>query len=380
MRLHFISVLLIVALLPCASQNRAFARGGLPPCGERATSLSEPWIQIGLACLEQVINDPSAGTLAFTALAVAPAGTLYAARPLAGEVYALTDSDGDFLPDKAQLIADGLTLPNGLTVDGGALYIAGGSHVYRWQDGALTTLVSDLPSGGGFWTGGIAIDDGRLYVTTGAPCDFCAADDSARGAVLSYALDGSDRQVVATGLRQPVNLALMDGELWVTDSAREGLFDTPDLDELDRVEVGANFGFPYCVGVANTPDMAGFDCANAAAPAVALPTASTPTGLAVYRGGAIPLLEGKLIVALNGSYNQLDLRGFAIVTVDPLTGTVAPLIPARPENTPNTDFSVQEMNYRGSGFYPQRPLDVAVSDEGWLYVSITDGRILALRP
>ncbi len=351
----------------------------IPPCSERATSLSEPWIQIGLACLEQVIKQPTAGTLAFTALAAAPDGTLYATRPLQGEVYAITDTDGDLLPDTPHLIASGLTFPNGLTYADGALYIAGGSHVYRWQDGELTTLVDDLPTGGGFWTGGIAVDDERLYVSTGAPCDFCVPDDPARGAVLSYALDGTDRQIVATGLRQPVDLTFAAGDLWVTDSARSGLFATPDLDEVDRVTVGANFGFPYCVG-ADMPDLPGFDCATTVPPAVALPTASTPTGIAAYQSDAIPSLTGKLIVVLYGSYNQLDLRGYAVVAVDPLAGTVEPLIPAKPDDSPLSDFTVQVMNYRGSGFYPQRPLDVAVTDQGWVYVSITDGRILALRP
>ncbi len=371
------ATLLALALL--GTLQRAGAESELPPCSERATSLSEPWIQSGLACLEQVINEPTAGTLAFTALAAAPDGTLYAARPLLGEVYAITDTDGDLLPDTPHLIASGLTFPNGLTVHDGALYIAGGSHVYRWQDGELTTLVDDLPTGGGFWTGGIAVNAARLYVSTGAPCDFCAPGDPARGAVLSYALDGSDRQIVATGLRQPVDLTFAGSDLWVTDSARTGLFAEPNLDEVDRVETGANFGFPYCVGV-NQPDLPGFDCSSSTAPAVALPTAGTPTGIAAYRGDAIPSLQGKLIVVLYGSYNQLDLRGYAVVAVDPLAGTVASLIPAQPDDSPQSDFTVQAMNYRGSGFYPQRPLDVAVTDQGWVYVSITDGRILALRP
>ncbi len=372
------AALLLLALLGVVQPVDA-ANGQISPCSERATSLSEPWIQSGLACLEQVIKDPTAGTLAFTALAAAPDGTLYATRPLLGEVYAITDSDGDLLPDTPHLIASGLTLPNGLAVHDGALYIAGGSHVYRWQNGALTTLIDDLPTGGGFWTGGIAVDDTRLYVSTGAPCDFCVADDPARGAVLSYALDGSDRQIVATGLRQPVDLTFAGGDLWVTDTARTGLFATPDLDEVDRVTMGANFGFPYCVG-ANLPDLPGFDCATATASAVALPTGALPTGIAAYHGDAIPSLEGKLIVVLYGSYNQFDLRGYTVVAVDPLAGTVTPLIPARPDDDPQSDFTIQAMNYRGSGFYPQRPLDVAVTDQGWVYVSITDGRILALRP
>ncbi len=378
MRFPLIAALLTLTLLGVV-QPAGAVDAPIPPCAERATSLSEPWIKSGLACLEQVIKEPTAGTLAFTALAAAPDGTLYATRPLLGEVYAITDSDGDLLPDTPHLIASGLTLPNGLAFHEGALYIAGGAHIYRWRDGGLMTLVDDLPSGGGFWTGGIAVDDRRLYVTTGAPCDFCIPDDPARGAVLSYALDGSDRQIVATGLRQPVGLTFASGDLWVTDSARTGLFDTPDLDEVDQVRAGANFGFPYCVG-ANQPDLPGFDCSAATPPAVALPTASTPTGIVAYRGNAIPALQGKLIVALYGSYNQLDLRGYAVVAVDPLAGTVAPLIPAQPDDSPLSDFTVQAMNYRGSGFYPQRPLGVAVTDQGWVYVSITDGRILALRP
>ena len=304
---------------------------------------------------------------------------MYAARPLTGEVVALTDSDGDHLPDTQSVVAEGLTLPNGLAYHDGALYISGGSHIYRLHGSQLETLVDDLPSGGGFWTGGIAVAD-RIYVATGAPCDFCVPDDPARGAILSFALDGSDRQVVATGLRAPADLAFLDGVLYVVDSARDGLFDTPDLDEVNRVTRGANFGFPYCVGRDNTPDLPGFDCAGATPPVVALPTASTPLGIAGYRGDAIPSLNGKLLLVLYGSFNRLDLRGYYVASADPTTGSLTALMPARPDDTPGTDFTVQQMSYRGSGFFPQRPLDVAVTEAGWVYISIGGGRILALRP
>ncbi len=354
------------------------------PCGQRSTSRGDPWIQAGLACLEEPISDPAQGELGFTALAVAPDGTLYAARPLAGEVVAVTDSGGDGLPNQVQVIASGLTFPNGLDYHDGALYISGGAHVYRWQNGTLTTLVSDLPSGGGFWTGGIAVgDDGRIYVATGAPCDFCVSPDPARGAVLRFAPDGSDRRIIATGLREPTALTFMNGDLYVVDSARDGLFDTPDLDELDRVpldQTDTDFGFPYCVGLHNTPDLNGFDCSKATPPVVAFPTASNPSALAVYRGTAIPSLEGKLLVVLSGSYNNLDLRGYAVVTVDPQAGTYALLMPNKPDNSPGSNFTLEQMSFRGSGFYPQRPLGVAVTEQGWVYISAGDGRILSLRP
>jgi glucose/arabinose dehydrogenase len=345
----------------------------------RATFLKEPWVRVGLACMEAVIDDPSAGELGFTALAAAPDGTLYAARPLTGEVLALTDMNDDLLPETPRVVADGLTFPNGLTYHEGALYISGGAHIYRLQDGQLDTLVDDVPSGGGFWTGGIAISDDRMYVATGASCDFCASDDPARGAILSYALDGTDRQIVATGLRQPTDLAFQGSDLYVVDSARAGLFATPDLDELDRVEVGDNFGFPYCVGSESAPDMAGMDCADATPPLIALPTASNPLGIAAYENDLIPSLQGKLLVVLGGSNNDLELRGYYIAIADPVAGTVESLMPTRPDDTADSDFTLQEMSYRGSGFFPHRPLDVTVTEQGWVYISIGGGRIIVLR-
>ena len=43
-------------------------------------------------------------------------------------------------------------------------------------------------------------------------------------------------------------------------------------------------------------------------------------------------------------------------------------------------FSMQQSNYRTSGFWPRRPLDVAVDVRGWVYISAGDGLIIALRP
>jgi glucose/arabinose dehydrogenase len=372
---------LLLTLISVCSAGAQQPPATVTPCGQRPGFLTQPWYEVGVICLQEAFNDPSLGELAFTALASAPDGTLYAARPLTGEVIALSDVNGDGVFDATKVVMDGLTLPNGLNYADGALYIAGGSHVYRLRDDKLDTLVDDLPSGSGFWTGGIAVGaDGRLYVTTGASCDFCVQDNPARGAVLSFAADGSDRQIVATGLRQPADLAFQNNDLWVVDSARSGLFDTPDLDELDKVTTHANFGFPYCVGPQNTPDLPGFDCSMATAPSVAFPTASTPTGIAAYRGDADPVLEGKLLVVLSGSSNNLELRGYRIVVVDPATGTYSSFMPIRPDNNPFTITSPEAMNYGGSGFFPQRPLDVAVSEQGWIYISVGGGRILVLRP
>ncbi|HLV37403.1 MAG TPA: hypothetical protein VKY59_19950, partial [Spirillospora sp.] len=69
----------------------------LPPCAQRPTFRDPPWIDGLRYCLENVIHEPEAGELGFTALAAAPDGTLYAARPLHGQVLAITDTNGDGL-------------------------------------------------------------------------------------------------------------------------------------------------------------------------------------------------------------------------------------------------------------------------------------------
>jgi glucose/arabinose dehydrogenase len=327
-------------------------------CSERTTSLSQPWIRVGLACLEQVIDDAALGDLAFTALAAAPDGSLYAARPFSGEVIRLTDGDGDGLPETPTVAARGLTLPNALAWHRGALYVTGGPHLYRLDpDGTLTTLAADLPIGAS-WTGGVAVLDGRLYVGVGAACESCAAldggDPLARGGVVSYALDGSDRRIEAVGLRSPYGLTTFDGALYLTDAAPEN---SVDPDHVLRIRPGG------------TSDVI-----------ADFPSGSTPTAIAVYNGTAIPALDGMLLVVLNGSRGRVDLRGYQVVAVNPADGSVTDVMPARPDDSATSEFSIMTMNYRGSGFFPRRPIGITVTEAGWVIISISGGRILALRP
>lgn len=375
-----LTIVWLVGALPVRSQS------DLPPCDKRPHFIDPPWVNATYYCAEEVVRDESGGELSFTSLAVAPDGTLYATRPFQGQLITLTDTDGDLLPDTPHVTVEGLTLPNGLAYYEGALYISGGSHLYRWEDEKLVVLVDDISSGTGFWTGGLAIGpDRRIYVGVGASCDFCESGDTNRGAILSFALDGTDQQVVATGFRQPSDLAFRDDTLWTVDTTRDGLTE-PDLDELNRVVAGAHFGWPYCVGSDNQPDLQGvFDCLGATTPAYAFATHSNPLGMVVYSGDAFPHLQGSILITFGGSYNQAYLEGYTLVDVsfdesdNPVSDHI--LLPELPGPSPQwDDLDLQKIHYQASGFWPHRPLDVAVSPEGWIYVSSGGGRIWALRP
>ncbi len=341
MRVSWVFAVIMMFHISAAAQS---ADPLLSSCSQRPHVLEQPWIRVNFACLEEVINDPSFGALAFTALAVGEDGTLYAARPDAGEVVAFTDTDGDQLPDTPQTLVSGLTMPNALAYSDGALYITGGARLDRWQDGELTTLIDDLPVDGTFGVGGVAVQNGRIYVGIGASCQFCSTPDPERGAVWSYALDGSERQIVMRDLLQPSDLTFVNDRLFVIDTAR-GLLIAQDGQEITFA-----------------PE-------------------SQPTGLAYYGDNSLTLIQNRLLVVLSGNSHPVHIVGHQVISVDPRDGGVESMMPTQPEpGSAESDFTDEEMSLRGSGFFPQRPIDVSVSPEGWVYISVTDGRILALRP
>lgn len=350
-------------------------------------------------CVENVIDAPHIEPFAFTALAVADDGTVYATRPLSGEITALYDSDGDDLPDAMRPFASGLTLPSGLAYHGGTLYAAGGANIYRiTADGAVQTVVDDLPSGTGFWTGGITIgSDQRLYAAIGAPCENCEFDAEAqqRGIILSMNLDGTDRQVIATGFRQPADVEFYREALWTLDSAPRAYKAGGALDELNRVEPGGWYGFPYCLGsgTVNIPKD-GIDCRQSIPPQMRFGSGAVPASLAAYPYATLPGTADTLIIALSGEPTQVTFNGYKVVMVhfdadnQPLGTTL--LLPYRPEsNRPAFEpydsggyFSPQVigLSERGWGIYPQQPLAIAVNARGWIYISLTGGQVIALRP
>ena len=347
-------------------------------------------------CVEGIVDDPTIEPMAFTALEVAPDGTLYATRPLSGQVVVIRDTNDDFFPDTMETFATGLTLPNGLAFHDDILYVSGGANIYQVDEsGTVSTLVDDLPSGTGFWTGGITVDeDNRLYVTIGAPCENCEFDSSKRGLILSMALDGSDRQTVATGFRNPADVEFYRGELWTVDTSPRG-YDTGAFDELNLIQADGWYGFPYCLGndTVNIPSD-DINCENNIRPRLLFGSSATPRSLAAYPYATLPGTEDTLIIVLSGEPTQVDFNGYKIVMVNfdennqPLGLTL--LMPFRKDSNRQAFEPYTEDGYRarhivtlseqGWGLYPQQPLAVAVNSRGWIYISITGGKIIALRP
>lgn len=310
-----------------------------------------PWASPLLPCLERVtLNAAGQDLTGATGLATAPGGRLFISRLPAGDVLLLTDSDHEGAPDLPQPIAAGLDRPSALTFAADALYIRTVGAIYRWTPDALTPIVTDLPTERGFVDGGIAVIGDHLYVTIGAVCLTCpdpTGGDPRRGALLRYTLAGTDETILFTGLIDPRRVtAAPDGTLWIADALRDEILHVGSNGDLLAVQ-------PFTDG-------------------------SAPSAALVYTSSAIPALQGRVITALAGILTAAALPGFAVVAVDPAGGAIEPLLPANPE--PGLNFSPWELNYRGSGFFPDRPFELASDERGWLYLLDSSGRVLLIRP
>lgn len=395
---------------------------GADPAVERPVVDPSRW------CPEYLLNgQPHSALAAITSIAFAPpcevmqpapewCGALFIVQPNKGTLAWLGEPDADSGERPLNTFVDGLTTPNGLDWHEGAWYVAGGPHIYRLIDDdgdgradTTTVLVDDLPAHGGQWANSLQVGpDGRIYVSIGASCNACEEADSRRAAIVSYALDGTDDRIHASGLHQAFDFAWHpgSGDLWITENSRNYLSPDLPLDELNRADdAGQDFGWPDCY---QTPDglapdetsaAAAQHCANTTPAALTFPAHSSPSGMLFYRGAAFPELEGDLLVVLSGSDDQRIPSGYLLLRVcfdeegqlETCAGTSdQPLshqqgFPANqeiliPVDAYFPDHTLETIHIQEQSFFPDHPVDVAVSPDGFIIISVREGRLIQLRP
>ena len=359
-----------------------------PPC---RLDYDLPYHLSGIVCFERIYDRVTAPEAApeLGGLTAAPDGTLYVARPATGTIWAMRDVDGDSFPDAPYQVAGDLPHPTALTFHAGALYVAAEGGLFRLELDARglarrrTQLAADLTAPSGLWPDSVRVGpDARIYVGVGARCADCPPQQTASGAVLSFALDGSDRRTVATGLRHPRALAFhpRSGDLWIADARGA----SAPYDALFRVsaadlaaERAPDFGYPACVD-ARAPQ-----CADVPPPAYTFPDRSTPADMLFYTADGFPFWQDDLIVTLAGSWNRPEPSGYALAVIgfgadglpDGGYERIAPI-----SDHPNFAFPLARYSLMGMGFFPYHPAALALDAQGWLYIAEQEGRILRIRP
>jgi glucose/arabinose dehydrogenase len=343
-----------------------FGRGSAPP----PPSVLQRRVQVppGLAISVYADGLPNARMLRFT-----PAGDLLVSQPREGRVVLLErDADGDGQPDAVQPLLEGLNRPHGMDFNDGWLYVAEADAVARIRFdaetrravGPLERVVTGLPAGGNHWTRSLRFGpDGWMYVSVGSSCNACIDKDPRRAAILRFRPDGSGGEIYATGLRNAVGFDWRPGtgEMYATDNGRDLLGDDFPPCELDRIEPGGFYGWPFANGNrVPDPDLgAGHeDRIRASIPPVhAFRAHNAPLGMIFLRSPEAPAgYRGAALVALHGSWNRTRKDGYRVVSLHwNASGEIA-------ERPFATGFLENE-DVIG------RPVDVAEGPDGAIYVS-----------
>lgn len=197
-------------------------------------------------------------------------GVLYAAG-YDGRIHRLTDTDGDGLEDKAEIVWDQPTLrtPTALRWRPEGLYVVANGKVsllhldpgtgkaVKEEVIATGWVKDDGTTGGGVDALGLAFDkEGNLYFGLGC-ADYTNAYrlkegkarydlKSERGTILKVSADRKHREIVCTGIRFPYALAFNRyGDLFCTDQEGETWLPGGNpLDELNHIQPGKHYGFP----------------------------------------------------------------------------------------------------------------------------------------
>jgi glucose/arabinose dehydrogenase len=159
--------------------------------------------------------------------------------------------------------------------------------------------------------------NGFLYLSIGSSCNACIDDHPWRAAILRFK-EGTAPEIFASGLRNTVGFDWQPGTgaLFGVDNGRDNLGDDIPDDEVNRIEEGKHYGWPYMHG-ADVPDPTLY----AAMPPGLSPVSQfhglgghvAPLSIRFLRNQADTALNGTALVAEHGSWNRSEKAGYRII-------------------------------------------------------------------
>jgi glucose/arabinose dehydrogenase len=308
-------------------------------------------------------------------LTVAPNGDIFLADTGDGEIVVLRDPQHSGGAQEREVFASGMRRPFGITFREDYVYVGNMNELVRFRYDPKTSKrlgekehLLDLP-GGGHDTRALAFSaDGKhLFVAVGSGSNIDTGEDPRRAAVTICDPDGKNARLYATGLRNPVGLALepVTGEVWTSVNERDELGDDLPPDYFTSLKDGGFYGWPYSYIGDNVdprvkqehPELV----ARAIIPDVLLGAHVAPLQFAFYTGKQFPeSYRGGAFVAEHGSWNRATRSGYQIAFVAFKNGKPsADPVPFMTGLVP--DPSKPDVN--------GRPVGVAVAPDGSLLVS-----------
>jgi glucose/arabinose dehydrogenase len=308
-------------------------------------------------------------------LTVAPNGDIFLADTHGGAIYILRDPQRTGGAQQRVTFLSGLDEPFGIVFHDDYIYVGDTNAVLRYKFDPKTSKrlgeaekLMDLPRGGHSTRALMFSADGKhLFVSVGSKSNVDIEKDSRRAAITICDLDGKNARLYATGLRNPVGLALepTTGQLWTSVNERDGLGDDLPPDYFTSVKDGGFYGWPYSYIGDNVdprvnpqkPELV----AKAIIPDVLLGSHRAPLQFAFYTGKQFPAsYQGGAFIAEHGSWNRSTRAGYQVVFV--------PFKDGRPSGDPQP-FLTGLVPDPTKGNVNGRPVGVTVAPDGSLLVS-----------
>jgi glucose/arabinose dehydrogenase len=253
-------------------------------------------------------------------------GVIYVGSRRAGNLYAVVDKDGDFRADRVITLDTDLSLPSGVTMRDGNLYVGAVDRILKYPNideqldnppdpvVVIDTLPDKRHHGWKFIDFG---PDGYLYIPVGAPCNLCLSEDKVFASIqrIDLSSDKPFLESFAEGVRNSVGFAWHPEtkELWFTDNGRDLMGDEIPPGELNHAPTpGNHYGYPFFhAHDIRDPEFGdGKKADDYVRPALDLDPHVAPLGMMFYTGSQFPdKYSNQILIAEHGSWNRTEEAG-----------------------------------------------------------------------
>lgn len=321
---------------------------------------------------------------------ITPEGDVLVAESAENRIVRLIDSDKDGDIDTKETFADeknGLNQPFGMAFDGKYFFVGNTDAVIRFPykpgDKKLKgegKTIAELPDGG-HWTRNLLLSPDKqwLYVAIGSASNV-NEEPLPRASIMKMRTDGSEASVYASGLRNPVGLALhpVTHEIYTSVNERDQLGDELVPDYITHVERGKFYGWPYAYLSPEHPDPRRMKdgksthpekVAETTTPDVLLQAHSAVLGITFAHNTHFPdHYKHGIFASLHGSWNRSKGTGYKLIYV-----------PFDSNNRPTGFYEDFVTGFLTKPDVPEtwgRPVGIAVLQDGSLiFTDDANGRI-----
>ncbi|MCF0056246.1 sorbosone dehydrogenase family protein [Dyadobacter sp. CY356] len=394
MKNHFISKMLIFALLSAISLNKVKAQKGLPSKQPFTATINTSYPQ-HLNFKESMVSNlkvpPGFKTSVVASglgkpriMVLSDNGSLYVTRRDVGDILMLTDKDGDGNFEDLKTVWAQFPDVHGITIHDGYMYLASSKILKRGKigtNGMLTdtsTLIKDLPEGGQHDNRMISFGaDGLLYMTVGSTCNDCGETNKENATMLVMNADGTNRRIFSRGLRNTIGFDWhpQTKEIWGIDNGTDWRGDGIPPEELNKIEDGADYGWPWVFGMQEV-DPTREDPTGTTKEAYAK---NTKPAIMTFAAHSAPIdfrfigktagfsaeFQNDALVAWHGSWNRKNPEGYKIQRIHFVNGKPASV----------HDFFSGFLSADGKTRFG-RPAGIIIDKKGKIYVSDDENGII----